>query len=91
MESASKRNFCTPPPSPKGTVDFKRDMTCSNMLKVTIEADIESADWNRFNLILPKETQQLFINNILGDMLKELLYDNPELLSSYLKRAAQRR
>jgi hypothetical protein len=61
------------------------------MLKVTIQADIDSADWNRFNLVLSKEAQQAFINNVLGDMFKELLYDNPELLNSYLKHAAQLR
>lgn len=80
-----------PSPSPSSESGLKDATTCRNMLRITIDAELDKADMDRLNLILPKEIQQLFFNNVLGDMLKELLYDNPELLNSYLKRAAQLR
>ena len=47
------------------------------------ELDVNVKDWQRFNLEIPAEQRRRFLSNMLGDLIKELLYSNPELFTAY--------
>lgn len=47
------------------------------------ELDINLKDWQRFNLEITPEQRRRFLSNMMGDLIKELLYKNPDLFKDY--------
>lgn len=75
MEYASKGNFCTNTPSPRGALCFKHDMTCSNMLKVNLsDIEVNEKEWEAIELYLKKEGYALqeYFSHVLHDISQQV-------------------
>lgn len=52
-------------------------------IPVIIEADISCEDWQQFNKALTREQARRYLSDMVGELIKELLYANPAVLAAY--------